>query len=294
MFATSCSNEEAVNDQQVQSGAEISGTATGIKTVAYVEVNDINPLNAGSYYMDGNAFYDYVIIFAANIRGVGNDAVLHFNENITAILGNPNKYIVPLQNKGIKVLLSVLGDHTGLGFANLTDAQAEQFATALANAVTTYNLDGIDLDDEYAKYGTNGYPAANSTSYSNLVNKLRGKLAPGKLITVFDWDYSNTLGAAVPSIDYAWSGHFGGSTYYSTTIPGLPNSKWSPQAINLRGINSATAVKTKSTQAVNAGMGAIMTYDLRNTNHTTVLNAIGTGAFNKTVTYNGESFSKDW
>ena len=47
------------------------------------------------------------------------------------------------------VLLSVLGNHQGAGFANFTSfAQADAFAAQLADAVTTYGLDGIDFDDE--------------------------------------------------------------------------------------------------------------------------------------------------
>ena len=65
----------------------------------YIEVNDINPLNAGSYIMDDAPFFDYVILFAANIRGVGSDATLYNNPNVQYILDHKDTLIKPLQDK---------------------------------------------------------------------------------------------------------------------------------------------------------------------------------------------------
>ena len=89
--------------------------------VVYVEVNDVNPLNAGEYLLsDGTPFFTHVILFASNIRGDASGNVHNYNNpNNAAILANPAKYIAPLQAKGIKVIMGNLGDHTGAGFANL-------------------------------------------------------------------------------------------------------------------------------------------------------------------------------
>lgn len=302
VMLASCNKEEApvqsVNDG-IQPATRALSTATFRKSpiqAVYVEVNDINPLNAGSYKLaDNTAFYDVAIIFAANIRGVDNQPQLHLNENVSAILANTAKYVVPLQQKGIKVVLSILGDHTGLGVANMTDTQVDTFAQLLADAVATYDLDGIDFDDEYAEYGTRGYPGVNSTSYSNLLVKLRSLLPADKLITVFDWGYTyNLSSAAVACIDFAWYGVFGDLSYGYTDIPGLPLSRWSPQAINLNSYNNAANILNTSRTAAQNGAGAIMTYDLRSTNHITYLNAIARGAYNQGATYDGISYSKDW
>jgi hypothetical protein len=137
----------------------IAGTAHKVKTAVYVEVNNDNPLNAGSYILeDGTYLFDYVILFAANIRnrtpcddGCTESGVhVHLNPNVRYILQNRNKYIQPLQDKGIKVLLGLLGDHDGIGFGTMDDTQRNTFMTNLKNKIDTYRLDGVDFDDEWA------------------------------------------------------------------------------------------------------------------------------------------------
>jgi len=134
-----------------------------VKTLVYIEVNDNNPLNAGSYILeDGTFLFDYVVIFAANIRnrdctqdndvhGCTKTGVhLHLNENVRHILENRTKYIVPLQEKGIKVLLGLLGDWDGIGFGSMTDAEIATFIEDVRRDVELYQLDGIDFDDEWS------------------------------------------------------------------------------------------------------------------------------------------------
>lgn len=173
--------------------------------------NDCNPLNIGAWSLGTKPFYDVEILFAANIHADA-DLCLSFNYNLNQIMGNVNKYPPP-QARGIKVLLGVLGDHKGNGVSNLTPAQATMFAQILAYEVETYGLDGVDFDDEYSKYGTNGFPNWNTTSFSNLINALRAEMPAGKLIAVFDYvtdtggtSYINST--ALANIDYAWYPYF--------------------------------------------------------------------------------------
>jgi hypothetical protein len=139
----------------------IAGTNEKVKTAVYIEVNDRNPLNAGSYVLDdGTYLFDYVILFAANIRN--RDCALesdnactesgphvHFNPNVKHILDNRNKYIKPLQDKGIKVLLGLLGDHDGIGFGSMNDVDRATFIANMKQDVEDYGLDGVDFDDEW-------------------------------------------------------------------------------------------------------------------------------------------------
>jgi hypothetical protein len=139
----------------------IAGTNEKVKTAVYVEVNDRNPLNAGSYILeDGTYLFDYVILFAANIRNRncavdGGDGCLesgphvHFNPNVRHILENRDKYIKPLQDKGIKVLLGLLGDHDGISFGTMNDADRATFIADMKKDVEDYGLDGVDFDDEW-------------------------------------------------------------------------------------------------------------------------------------------------
>ena len=75
------------------------------------------------------------------------EPVLYLNDKMTNLMENDGylTYIKPLQDKGIKVILTILGDHQGIGFTNLNDTQATQFAKILAHAVEKYGLDGSEL-----------------------------------------------------------------------------------------------------------------------------------------------------
>lgn len=124
LLMTSCqqAEEPIANDPTDQAGPMTRAATLGnFYRVVYVEVNDVNPLNAGEYLLsDGTPFFTHVILFASNIRGDASGNVHNYNNpNNAAILANPAKYIAPLQAKGIKVIMGNLGDHTGAGFANL-------------------------------------------------------------------------------------------------------------------------------------------------------------------------------
>lgn len=199
-------------NEDVTSQNSLDTRAVGVKTpkfTVYIETNDINPLNAGEYYFCNSSpreeVVDHVILFASNIRGNATSAWLHHNQNQTYILNNVSTLVQPLQNKGIKVLLGLLGDHTGVGFANLSPAMLESFAQQVATCVNTYGLDGVDLDDEYARYdlAPAGLPSPSAVILGNLVTRLR-QLMPNKLITAFSFgNYIPYMGATVfNSLDY--------------------------------------------------------------------------------------------
>lgn len=299
---SACTKEVAEPTDMGQPETTITRAGTRPMLVCYLEVNDTNPLNAGSYIKsDGNPAIDIAILFAANINGPipasTTETILHNNENVSAIVGNPAKYIKPLQDKGIKVLYGLLCNHTGLGFANLTDAQVEDFAQKVAAQVNAAGLDGVDFDDEWAKYGQNGYPYENTTSYNKLIIRLR-ELLPGKIISVFDiGNTGNFSTAGKAAINYGYYAYFNATGFVATPGMGLTKDKWSPIAINLRNneIRYAATMKTNAKKAADGGYGAIMVYDLRNNlNSTTILNALVSGSQGLTVTHNGQWYTKDW
>lgn len=236
-------------------------------TAVYIEVNDVNPLNALCYTMNGKPFFDYVILFAANINGTadGKAELAYKGGKLERAL---TETVKPLQEKGVKVLMSILGNHTGLGFANLTDEQVEDFATQIAGVVEAYNLDGVDFDDEYAEYGTNGCMPANATSYANLIGAVRAKLPEGKLITVFDVDTGNskTLTTAADCVDYAWSEQYG--QFKARCKFGLANRQFCgySQKLNIPFVDTDTyVIKQQLKRTVQSYMGALVFYDLRKT-----------------------------
>jgi hypothetical protein len=177
-----------------------------LRNPLYIEVNDDDPRIALGYVLEqtGEQFFDEVIIFAANLR-VRNCATegsnthrctksgphLHFNGNVQHILENRDKYIRPLQEAGIKVLLGTLPDHDNLTYHSFgpwpfeevypwategnpgvayhshwwtgnpgeyplgNEAVINAFVEELAGEIEKYGLDGFDIDDEWASTGTN-------------------------------------------------------------------------------------------------------------------------------------------
>ncbi|OKI06196.1 chitinase [Streptomyces sp. CB02923] len=250
----------------------------GPTSVAYVEVNNHSMLNVGKYTLangGGNAF-DVAVIFAANINYNTDTktAYLHFNENVQRVLDNVATEVRPLQRKGIKVVLSVLGNHQGAGFANFASQQtASAFAKQLSDAVSKYGLDGIDFDDEYAKYGTNGTGQPNSSSFVHLVTALRANM-PNKIISLYN------IGPAASSLsyggvnisskfDYAWNPYYG-----SWQVPGmaLPKSKLSPAAVEI-GRTSQSTVTSFARRTVREGYGVYLTYNLDGTDRSADVSA---------------------
>lgn len=122
------------------------------KNLAILEVNDVNPLSVLEVkFTDGSLFFDAVALFSSNIQYNQElrSVELYHNPNVQALLDGYETYIKPLQDAGIEVYLSILGNHTPAWVSNLLPATAELFAAQVANAVKEYHLDGVFLDDEY-------------------------------------------------------------------------------------------------------------------------------------------------
>lgn len=256
--------------------------------VCYVETNDVNPLNAGDYILSGGyPFFDIVELFASNIHKTTVEGqvqpTLFLNDKLANVLenGGVDTYVRPLQALGIKVLLTVLGDWQEIGLANMTDTQADQFATILAYVVEKYGLDGIGFDDEYS-----GSYDTNNTSYSRIITKLHELMPNDKLITVFDWGGTDTISeSAADLIDYAYHGYFGSYREVSTSnIAGMDKPRWSPMSLNLGNYNIASIVESQASRAKSDGYGAMMCFNLRpksDNDPTSVLQAMANGAYNR-------------
>jgi hypothetical protein len=249
----------------------------GPTSVAYIEVNNNSMLNAGTYTLtQGGNVFDIAVIFAANINydTATKTAYLHFNDNVQRVLDNAATQIRPLQQKGIKVVLSVLGNHQGAGFANFPSQQsASAFAHQLSDAVRTYGLDGIDFDDEYAEYGNNGTAQPNAGSFVQLVTALRADL-PDKIISLYNIGPAASRlsygGKDISStFDYAWNPYYG-----SWQVPriALPKSKLSPAAVEI-GRTPRGTVADLARRTVSEGYGVYLTYNLDNTDRSADITA---------------------
>ena len=163
-----------------------------VVTNAYVETNDYNPLNAIRYEIGdtGVPVIDIVTLFAANIvhDPVKNKPTIEFNAGIRAILENYEKIIKPLQEKGTRVVLDFLPHHQGWGYKNMKGENLKYFLDRLAEVLDKYNIDGIDMDDEYAEYDKfNRAPLDEENAPSEFVTEFR-KRFPKKILSVFNYD----------------------------------------------------------------------------------------------------------
>ena len=231
------------------------------KTVMCVEVNNHDFNNVGKYTLAGTnqPAFDMGIIFAANINydTVNKKPYLYLNERVQQTLNEAETQIRPVQARGTKVLLSILGNHEGAGFANFpTYESADAFAAQLEQVVNTYHLDGIDFDDEYAEYGKNGTPQPNNSSFIWLLQALRNRLGNDKLITFYNIGPAAANSSANPQmsslIDYAWNPYY--STWNPPQIAGMPASRLGASAVEV-GVNQNLAAQyAKRTKAEQYGI----------------------------------------
>lgn len=293
LFMASCKKDGATPDnQQTKTEPKVETvTKAGGKSVCYVEVNSNSLLNTGKYTLTtgGQQLFDIAIIFAANINyntSTGK-AVLYNNPNVTNVLVNKNTQIVPLQNKGMKVLLSILGNHQGAGFCNFTSrAAAKAFAQQLADTTNYYGLDGIDFDDEYADYGNNGLPQPNDSSFIMLLDELR-KLIPTKIISFYYYGPASSRLSwggkkAGDFVNYSWNAIYG--TYSVPNVAGLPKSNLAPAAVDIMSTGQSTA-NSLATQTKNNGYGVYLWYNLTSTDKHVYFSGVSNILYGSSVTY---------
>lgn len=179
-----------------------------VSNIACIQINNVNPLCAGLYKLkdSGEPFFDQISIFAANINWdvQKKKAYISFNENLSVLLAQRDKYIKPLQDMGIKVTLSLLGNRDGVCFRNFNTEGAKDFAREIKSVVDAYGFDGIMFDEEYMNYGSNGLPLPNDTSWIQLCYELK-QIMPDKLLTLYTYDINSDFKGTVSGIP---AGHF--------------------------------------------------------------------------------------
>lgn len=299
-FVASCTKTDSM-DSSIKSKSSTSAngkiesleTTKTPKSVCYVEVNNYSIANVGAYtHSDGSPLFDIGIIFASNINYDSNaqKPVIYHNENVQNTLDNVATLIKPLQDKGIKVLFSLLGNHQGVGISNFTSRTiAHDFAEQIAQTITTYNLDGVDFDDEYADYGQHSpLQNTNDSSFMILLSELK-PLIPNKLITFYNIGPSTSYlsyngNEAGSYIDYAWNPYYG--TYSAPSIPGLGNAALGAAAVDVTSTSSSTATAFAE-QTVTDGYGIYLFYNLDNTDRSTYLSNVSNKLYGSNTLLSG-------
>lgn len=171
-----------------------------VKSVLYFEVNDVNPLNALEFKTEsGKYFFDHIVLFAANINWDPEKKRVYVanNENVQFLLDNNEQFLQPLRKAGMKVIISILGNHDESGVAQLSDMGAREFAREIAAYCRAYNLDGVAFDDEYSDSPDLSNPwLASPSAYagSRLMYECK-KAMPDKIVSLYNLGamYSNRL-----------------------------------------------------------------------------------------------------
>ena len=257
-------------------------------SIAYVEVNNEDLANVGRYSLaDGSPVFDVAIIFAANMNYDGSKAVLSLNDRVQATLDDAENQIRPLQERGIKVSLSILGNHQGAGIANFTSPEAAaDFSAQVTAVVDRYGLDGVDLDDEYSDYGANGTPQPNGDSTGWLISALRNDM-PDAVLSFYDIGPASAgLASEDPAVnaqlDYAWNPYYG--TYSVPNIPGLSAAQLSPAAVNFQSTPMKT-VASLASRTIADGYGVFLTYNLSAGNQSRFVSSFTKPLYGQTAKY---------
>lgn len=254
-----------------------------IKNLCYVEVNRESMLNAGEYVMKGSKtpFFDIVSVFAANIRlGADDIPYVSCNEQTRFVLDNIERTVRPLQAKGIKVHLSILGDHTAAGMRSLSKDAARAFAEDLKAYMDIYGFDGIDFDDEYSTYATDQtlepYVASDAVAssidectpqrYADLVYESR-KLMPDKTIGIYwyaghDYPVGTVEGKTVDElVDYSIYGLYG--KWRAIPADTLSIAKQCPYAVEVTTAKGDVKIEDNYLKDIRQnGWGYFAVYDL--------------------------------
>ncbi len=250
--------------------------------MSYVEVNSNSLSNVGCYVRASNnkPYFDMVSIFAANINGANPDyPKIYLNPQVKSTI--LSSQIKNLQNKGIKVLATLLGNHKNAGWSCMNNQlDIDKFANQVVEFANQYNLDGIDIDDEYSDCSTD------DTSLIRIAEAIKTNPAfAGKLLTKALFSDKKYFKASYNGhkladyLDYGWEMSYGSndfddrlSTYFHNgmTANKLMIGGWTQSSDpSPRDIGQYTA---------NNNLAGVMVYDVNN-NSQNYLSALAMGQY---------------
>lgn len=291
---------------QVRGERPSTQKSTGFITVCYVEVNENNPLNAleWSCKASGKPLFDIVNIFAANINWLEEEKRVGvvLNPNVRHILDNRDIYIKPLQDAGMRVSLTILGNGDGSGVANLSDAAAHQFAQELKSIVETYGLDGVDFDDEYSQYEAHlsqlwpGCVVYGPDPYARLLYEVKMAM-PDKLVQLYqigqaNYGFKSAVEGVRPGdfIDYAYCDY---GVLMSPPHLGFSRSQWGEASLDMTYGSESNPANLRTNRS--SGNGVQMVYNLKPGNSQfTPLNDVAKYIYDDEAVWSGVRHEKDW
>lgn len=234
-----------------------------IKMVAYVETNDWDPRNIANFVLKDSKLpvFDIIVCFAANMNydAANQRRILFFNSELQPIVNNPDIYIKPIRDKGIKLVMDILPNHQGVGYHNFQSyEEALDFAGQLKEWADKTGIDGWDIDEEYARYDKLPNLRYNGMSGLWFLRAVRETM-PNTLITHYEYQSPFTYGLkdetgreAADYIDFGWTDY--GWTNHSTI--GIPDNRFGNRSIQAsygqlsRGRSTAEATLRENLQVL--------------------------------------------
>lgn len=277
---------------------------TGFKVMSCMETGDADPRINGEFFLknEGKPLFDYVVLFSANLNynAATGKVYIHMNNSVGPILNNRERYLKPLQDKGIKVLLGLMGNHDPAGVAHLEEATSVEFVrTQLKPTIEAYGLDGVFWDDEYTKADGSipGLSYASKANASRLIFETK-RAMPDKLNVVYLYSTIFTLNevdGVLPGeyVDYLVADY--GATVNLSDWPGATSKQGMPRPYEL------TQGKTGSpSEVVSGNWGGIMVFALseQRSNFSKVgfpaLQNIARTMFKDELYYTGKTYPLEW
>lgn len=296
----------------------------GCKVYTCVETNDTNPLNNLCFTLrnSGKYLFDGIILFSDNLILDETTGTVHagVNDNIVYLLNHREKYLKPLQDRGMKVILGIQAYHTQASVANLSEETARAFARELKIMCDTYNLDGIFYDDEYEKLQTPtppGFVEKSPEAAARLMYEVK-KVMPDRLNISYVYNELRDFSSAgCVFTDEAGIEH--GPSYYvdytyadyhtlsqdedlTTTYPGLPKSHWGMYSQEFAKGYWATDAELEEIKT-NQGIHFLFAYDpfretfnvdLKGSTQQKELQRVARVLFDDEAVYDNRPYSKDW
>lgn len=213
----------------------------GFKVASCFAPQNVDPRLHGEFFLkeEGKPLFDIVILFSGNMNYDVNSGrvYLQTDPQMTTVLNNRERYLKPLQDMGIKVVLSVMGNWDPAGVSHLERPVAELFAQDLKAAVDGFGLDGIFWDDEYTKPNPSipGFTDPSKENASRLVYETK-RLMPDKLSIIYQYGYIsslNTIDGKLPGeyVDYVMADY--GSSISLPNWPGATKKQCMPYSWEL-------------------------------------------------------------
>lgn len=242
-----------------------------MRMIAYVETNDWDIRNMGQFILQESKkpVFDIVILFAANMNydAKAQRRVLFFNDKLQPIVNDPEKYIKPLKDRGIKVLVDILPNHQGVGYFNFQSyEEALDFAGQCKEYADKLGIDGYDIDEEYARYDKlPSKPTRREQSMFWFMRAMK-QVMPDKLLTLYDYghgmgsgDRDAETGKSVSDlIDYSWANYGENHGSYA----GIPNERYGKlsREANLSGLYG---MERDARRNLEACFGNFMIFNIR-------------------------------